>query len=685
MNPERIPVETTPLGAEAIDHGEVVQRSENAQNADASNDELPIAAAAPNYLAITNGTLGRGQVGMPSKAISSFFTSHEGKAKVGKLDALCAKAEALVTSTDPMISTLAQDYRLTDDLSHIRSMRTNRLKLALRGDPQRLPSNWKGLIGNLRNGSFKNTALQGGQTAASPNYKADNGAISDAFNLLEHKISQLERTAKFWTDNRGLVEDHQPSPGAVRQALKKHVGQHRKAYQGEQIGIKMGLELAGCVMLPPSEGLAGMFPQRDYVVADSSQTQLQEFQMLTDHANKLVQKYRLLDTDDSQRITQKKLGCVCIMFAKEKSAEGQDIYVPFFGISKGPAAGEQNVQKYLHRMGLPEIEFKVDPGDTQLLDKRYAKLKEHFSNLQSVGLKTPSKQAMISYMQFIDDQFKTEVTKLVQAVKLDNEGKMKTDLINQETVRLLQEESDNGTLTASSMEKINKKAERFAKIQINRAKEEKLVSQGQLDPMALSLKSIESWNSLQCAEPAAIMAAAQLYYRMADMNLSLPYEGKARIDQDANLDQLEQTEFLAKETCGRCAVSEEAFGGLNPTGLREQVVMREADVSTQAALGQTLHQDLVQNMHGNRLEPGQQHSTAGYYDEGTKLPAMQNVLKALDGYGLGQMSNDPTFISNDAREQPLPAAAEQGGFYNQFWSNPNFLNLFFQHFQGGGG
>jgi hypothetical protein len=641
--------------------------------------------AAPDYAAITQGTVNRGRIGIPERAIRAFFTPHEGTAAKGALDALCAKTDSHINSEDPLISSLAQDYRLADDLTYIRSMRTNRLRIALQSDTSHLPNTWKGLIGNLKNKSFQNPQASSGQTLVSPDYKSDNGAIADAFNLLNHKNDQLERTAKFWSQNRALVESDQPNPNAVKIALKQHVGAHRKSYQGEQIGIKIGLELAGGVMLPPSEGLAGMFPQRDYVVMDEGLTQLQEFELLTNHANKLVQKYRLLDTDDKQRITQTKLGCICVMFAKEQSADGKKVYVPFFGISKGPASGEANIQKYLHRMGLPEINLRVSPADTQLLDNRYKQLKQHFSDLQSVGLKTPSKQAMISYMQFIDDQFKTEITKLVNAVELKNESKLKANFINQETVRLMQEKPENGALTVSSLKKIGQRAERFAKVQMNRAKEEQLVSQGLLDPMTLNLKSIESWNSLQCAEPAAIMTAAQLYYRMADMDVSLPFEGKARIDQDANLDDTSKTEYLAKETCGRCAVSEMSFGGLTSSGLRENIAMAQANVTTGASLANTLHDNLTQNKHGNKLPDGQHHSREGYYDPATKLPAVQRLLKVLDGYEMGQMSKGDAFQSTDSRPQPLPPETEQSGLYNHFWSNKNFLKSFFSHFQGGGG
>ena len=638
--------------------------------------------AFPDYSSITHNTVNRRRIGIPDQAIRTFFTSHNGIARTGGLDALSAKVDSLINSEDPVIRSLAQDYRLADDLSYIRSMRTNRLRLALQSDKSQLPDTWKGLIGNLKNNSFRNRQTSSDQAQASPNYKMDNGAIGDAFQQLNDKVSQLERTAKFWSENRKLLESDNPSPAAVKKALKQHVNAHRKAYQGEQIGIKLGLELAGCVMLPPTKGLAGMFPQRDYVVVDQGASQLQEFEMLTNHANKLVQKYRLLDTDDDQRINPKKLGCICVMFAKEESEDGKKVYVPFFGFSKGPDSGEVNIQQYLHRMGLPEIDLQVSPSNSQLLDGRYQKLKRHFKDLQCVGLKTPSKQAMISYMQFIDDNFQKEIAQLVKSVKLKNESQLKADYTNQETVRLMREEVK---LDAHTLQRINKRAERFANRQLIRDKEEKLVSQGELDPMLLSLKSIESWNSLQCAEPAAIMAAAQLYYRMADMDLSLPFEGKARIDQQANLDESSETEYLAKETCGRCVVSGVAFGGLANTGHRDNVAMNEVDVTTKESLSEVLNSTLIQNMHGNKLAAGEHHSKQAYYDPGTKLPAMQSFLKALDNYGLGQMSTGETFRSNDSKPQTLPKGTEQSDLYNTFWSNQNFLTLFFEHFKGGKG
>lgn len=630
-------------------------------------------------------------------------------AQRGLLDALCKRAEELLASSDPLTHSLAKDYRLSDDLAYIRSMRSKRLRLTLdthglalqkavadqvplkfketsiaqRNEAvAKLPPQWKGLIGNLSNKDFRSQQPVSERAVTSPNYKTDNGAIGDAYQLLDQKINQLTRTANFWNKHRSLVEPGLSDPSQLKAALRQHANTYRKAFSGEQIGIKLGLELAGCVMLPPRNGLAGMFPQREYVVTDNSLSKADEFELLTDHANKLVQRYRFLDTQDDQRITQKKLGCVCIMFAKERGSNGESIYVPFFGLSRGPASGDEDIQKYLHRMGLPRIDLQIRPSDPNLMENRFNILRDHFEDLKSVGLKTPSKQAMISYMQFIDGSFKDEITSLIASFKLDDETQLYAQFVNEETARL----KDHGqNLDSEELPNIKKKAERYAKIQITRLKEQKLVANGDVDSMALNLKSIESWNSLKCAEPAAIMAAAQLYYRMADMEISFPYEGKSRIEHDADLNQTEHTDYLAKETCGRCAISEAAFGGLTGSGQREHTNMREADISSKNALGETLHVHLTQNVHGNKILAGQQHSKVPYYDPDTKLAAMQRILAALDHYELGQMSSGSVFKTHDTKVQALPTGPRDDDFYNTFWSNGDFLNKFFAYFKGGGG
>lgn len=60
--------------------------------------------------------------------------------------------------------------------------------------------------------------------------------------------------------------------------------------------------------------------------------------------------------------------------------------------------------------------------------------------------------------------------------------------------------------------------------------------------------NLERWLPVKCAEPAIVMALAQLYHRTADLALSVPFEAELIMEQ-----------VMPKYTCARCATAEDKF------------------------------------------------------------------------------------------------------------------------------
>ncbi|NNB98674.1 hypothetical protein HI113_32745 [Corallococcus exiguus] len=175
------------------------------------------------------------------------------------------------------------------------------------------------------------------------------------------------------------------------------------------------------------------------------------------------------------------------------------------------------------------------------------------------------------------------------------------------------------------------------------------------DALESSIASIQQWNSIQCAEPAAIMAAAQLFYRMADMELSVPFEGSKQLVPS------DESGHWGKETCGRCAISEVSFAGVTAPGTRKEVRMCSVVIeppahgmdAREARSKEALPRANFDAMLGPELVYNSNVKQRAYDDP--KRAAMFHAMEWFHQLGIAQSSHNPFW--NGALK--VPGAASQ--------------------------
>ncbi|MCP3100462.1 C48 family peptidase [Myxococcus sp. K15C18031901] len=534
--------------------------------------------------------------------------------------------------------------------------------------PDRRPDNWRELLGGAREEPFTRDSHRLSQV----------GEIGDAMEMLAYKLDALDRVCASWDTiakdaasyltlkstwkkeeekfharlqalerERRQTLNHRTGGNSKdrrmwasgTQAQKKRVGEELRAARAEferrlplerdklhaqvekliethggklesiqsklppdRPEVRARMELAGCLLLPHPFPMGGVFPSHEYCVVSRSESESSRYEFLIRHANMLIRKYEFLEEDLVRRVLiPDKDGCICIMFAEEPSQDQQHfIYVPFFGISGGTRT-DFTVDQYMKRLGVPPIsgervlpEEHLGRGGKRLMD-RFFRLFDFFGQRKALGLKTPAKQAMLSYMGFIDKDWVGE------------------------------------------------------------------------DELHQHIHNIESWNSIQCAEPSAVMAAAQLHYRMADMELSVPFEGDHRVPFHDH-----SGTGWGKETCGRCAISEMTFAGVVASGNRKlvnmkSVIMKKEDLlETQRVhpFKQTLGPELVYNRDRAReaygKPPDRDDGTSGVKKERVvKRDAQYPAMQRFHDLGIAQSSQQPFFLN--ARKQPRPLPVEDPG------------------------
>lgn len=143
------------------------------------------------------------------------------------------------------------------------------------------------------------------------------------------------------------------------------------------------------LVLPEGLPLAGIFPNQEAVYFEKGKRRESLFPELNKHADSLILKYRLHTGDGG--IIEAESGCVCIMYLKERQGEGF-LYKPAFGISGYfSGKGTEGVKTGFEAMGIPKdlLEAKDKP----------AALKAYLAQCSLLGLRRPSMQACLSYLQ----------------------------------------------------------------------------------------------------------------------------------------------------------------------------------------------------------------------------------------------------------------------------------------------
>lgn len=336
------------------------------------------------------------------------------------------------------------------------------------------------------------------------------------------------------------------------------------------------LEPQGILCLPTDPkgqllALGGILPSEDYMVLPQGLPELARMSRLTAHANALITKYHFLDEDPTRRLARAADGCVCIMFAEEQ--DGRDlIYVPFFGIS---GYSQVDAQTYLQHLGVPDpIAADTTPAPAGPHDRR--RIESRFFAL----------------------------------------------------LQHYRERADLGL-------KVPAKQSILSYMQYLETPENRALS-GQANPgdLMVNISKIVSWNSIQCAEPAAVMAAAHLYYRMSDMAFSVPFEGRDHQQKGATPQ--------GKETCGRCAISERCFAGVVSRNRRKMVTVKNMH-HMQEFRGAVENRKLIYNRSGRQAYPNS--------------ADMSSVLDRMRGLGLAQFSQQAFWTHNQA--QPGAISARQ--------------------------
>ncbi|MFT3770212.1 MAG: hypothetical protein QM820_32690 [Minicystis sp.] len=426
-----------------------------------------------------------------------------------------------------------------------------------------------------------------------------------------------------------LAQIESEAPERVKELARKRLEEHATNISGGQAPsrqqmIRARMELAGITLLPEPAPLGGLLPAQDYCVLDRDMPEASRHDALIEHANRLVRKYEVLDTDDARRALGKDDGCACIMFAEEEADDDHYVYIPFFGVSRGKRSAITTDQ-YMRGLGLPDLGAeKLDDAARarkqrmgkagQRLMGRFLNLVTFFNQRRALGLKLPAKQAMLSYMQY-----------------------MEKDWLHDPPWDEAPSESDTPSAVSESSAAIKRPSAEPAA------------------PNALhaDIAAIESWNSIQCAEPAAVMAAAQLYYRMADMDLSVPYEGDALVEPDdwSGIG-------WGKETCGRCAISEVRFAGVLESGARKQVKMLSVLMGDRESKGDepeetfdtALGDDLRYNSAPKRPAYGPDPRNL---DKPPKRDRQWTAMKLFHDLGLAQSSRQPFWMSGGKAPRPV--------------------------------
>ena len=235
---------------------------------------------------------------------------------------------------------------------------------------------------------------------------------------------------------------------------------------------------SGILLLPSDMRLGGLFPEKDSVRINEKNVN-QKHELLYAKAVSLVMEHGLykgaLGKDKKRKglLTNKRKGCICIMYIKEgdeNSAHGAQ-FRPFFGASGMDPFTKSQTSKTTQEkqedsyklMGLPVPEALVAKNGKIRYAPNAVHLKEHLERQKRLGVKLASKQAQLYFLQVPEHHFHHHGDH-------DHHG----------------HKHDVGDL--------------------------------------------ESWMPSNCAEPAIMTAIYQLNDQVLDISLSVPFEGQLSKD-----------------------------------------------------------------------------------------------------------------------------------------------------------
>ncbi|WLQ13633.1 hypothetical protein O5O45_28295 [Hahella aquimaris] len=564
----------------------------------------PVATSTPVQTSALAGNMEAGTSRMDPGQLQSSFKGFEAKLPDGSgeyfsknLKSIDATLTAANNIGNNGSASLAESFFVKEDatyLSRIKEVMLENANLSAKTSSTGGKDNLTGQEAR-RGGDDQLNRLEQYRTPNKP-LEGQKPLSSDALNLLDKELKRTHSTLQY---KLNTIERMNKYSGDEKSLAKVKGLTKGEAYS---TNIRPKLESKDIMLLPQGAPLAGVFPQKDHLKLSGSED-ISNFDRLVEHANKLLTEYNLTDVpeandkgnpkdksknDTNNRILPNKTGCVCIMYAKEKNKAGEVTYIPFFGVSGTAKSKDDMVDQF----GLPPLinndQLDNTGSEKTLLGKtmqdRFFGVLENKLIRDHLGLKNPSLQATMSAVTYEN--------------KIDGgrEGRVGTWA-----------DQNYG----SDKQDIRKHS-----------------------------SQIESWNSLHCAEPAAVLAAANLYPRMADMDLSIPYE--------ATLSDQRNVNTFGKHTCGRCAISEVRFAGYAENNARVEVKMysvllgNQNTIDNELSLKNTLNDSKLLN---NKSQDGE--SRQAY---GSKFDDMEKTIQLLHDLGIHHSSSSP--FAREAGAEP---------------------------------
>ncbi|WP_418124481.1 hypothetical protein ACNFU2_07380 [Chryseobacterium sp. PTM-20240506] len=159
---------------------------------------------------------------------------------------------------------------------------------------------------------------------------------------------------------------------------------------------------SGVMLLPSDSRLAAIFPKSRWLTFNSS-NKINRHEIMHQHARKLLMKHNLF-TGETGILPGSRKGCICIMYIKEGHMKDRS------GATFRPVFGASGIRPYGEKFNLEEVQIErnsyismgvPDPIDAagNSYEKTVERLLKHVDIMQRLGIKTPSMQSSLYFLQ----------------------------------------------------------------------------------------------------------------------------------------------------------------------------------------------------------------------------------------------------------------------------------------------
>ncbi|MBK1897204.1 hypothetical protein [Chryseobacterium paridis] len=360
---------------------------------------------------------------------------------------------------------------------------------------------------------------------------------------------------------------------------------------------------SGTMLLPSDSRLAAIFPKNQWLTFNSS-NKINRHKIMHRHARKLLLNNNLFTGKSKDRtgiLPSSRKGCICIMYIKEGHMKDKSgaTFRPVFGASDITPYGTQSLQKTeIERnsytsMGVPN---PMDISDISY-EKTAESLRKHVDIMQRLGIKPPSMQSGLYFLQTPEYRANKKISEMQQPKIIKNRP------INQITQNVIDIESQRA--------------------------EDQLICQAKQNKIGM----LESWMPSNCAEPAIMTAIYQMYSRPADIYLSVPFEG-----------YLSEGKLLLKYTCTRCALSEPAFMSPDDSSYGQRLTdMRLQSNRSSLVSDHILSAGLIYNHDKKKIKDKEKQA----HPYSNKSDAITRTVLRNQGHGFGHVKRGHEQVAMD--------------------------------------